>query len=132
MVLLPKYNLGGHPLILGRPWLDITNAFINCRPEDVTIAHRDLVKKFNLYPPSKALSEFEFTQCFQDTNDNEEIVQPILTINQVMNLKNDIKENQTINLINNPNFTQYHRGNMLLIINISWTNIFKKIVLWIL
>jgi hypothetical protein len=55
MVLLPKSNLGGHPLILGRPWLDITDAFINCRSEDVTIAHRDLVKKFNLYPPSKAL-----------------------------------------------------------------------------
>jgi hypothetical protein len=59
-------------------------------------------------------------------------VQPILTINQVMNLKNDIKENKIINLINNIDFTQYHGGNMLLIINISWTNIFKKIVLWIL
>jgi hypothetical protein len=93
----------------------------------MTIAHGDLVKKFNLYPPAKALTESEFTQCFQDTNDNEEIVQPILTIDQVMNLKNDIEENQIINLINNYDFTQYHGGNMLLIINISWKRFSRKL-----
>jgi hypothetical protein len=110
MVLQPKSNLGGHPLILGRPWLATIDAFISSRLRDMTIAHGVSVKKFNLYPPAKALTELEFTQCFQDTNDNEEIIQPILTIDQVMNLKNDIKENQIISLINNSYFTQYHGG----------------------
>ena len=31
MILTPKNNLGGNPLILGRPWLATTNAFIICR-----------------------------------------------------------------------------------------------------
>jgi hypothetical protein len=51
MVLQPKSNLGGHPLILGRPWLAIVDAFISCRSRDMTISHGDSVKKFTLYPP---------------------------------------------------------------------------------
>ena len=31
VVLQPKSNLGGHPLILGRPWLATADAFIGCR-----------------------------------------------------------------------------------------------------
>jgi hypothetical protein len=31
MVLQPKSPSGGNPLILGRPWLATTNAFIGCR-----------------------------------------------------------------------------------------------------
>jgi hypothetical protein len=31
IILQPKSNLGGHPLILGRPWLATTDAFIGCR-----------------------------------------------------------------------------------------------------
>ena len=31
LILKPKANLGGHPLILGKPWLATTNAFIGCR-----------------------------------------------------------------------------------------------------
>jgi hypothetical protein len=38
------------------------------------------------------------------------VVQPILTIDQIVNFKNDIEENQIINLINNYDFTQYHGG----------------------
>jgi hypothetical protein len=31
MVLQPKANLGGYPLILGRPWLSTIDAYIACR-----------------------------------------------------------------------------------------------------
>jgi len=31
MILTPKNNLGGHPFILGRPWLATTDAFISYR-----------------------------------------------------------------------------------------------------
>jgi hypothetical protein len=43
MVLQPKYNLGGHPLILRRPWLATTDAYINCRPGDMAIKHKDSI-----------------------------------------------------------------------------------------
>eukprot|EP00253_Pinus_taeda_P021045 PITA_21045 len=33
LVLQPKSNLGGHPIILGRPWLATIDAFIGCRSE---------------------------------------------------------------------------------------------------
>jgi hypothetical protein len=35
MILTPKNNLGGHPLILGRPWLATADAFISCRSGDM-------------------------------------------------------------------------------------------------
>ncbi len=51
MVLTPKNNLGGHPLILGRPWLVIADAFIGCRSGDMFISDGNSTKKFTLYPP---------------------------------------------------------------------------------
>ena len=55
MVLQPKSNLGGHTLLLGRPWLAIDDAFISCRYGDMKISHGDSIKKFILYPPTKYL-----------------------------------------------------------------------------
>jgi hypothetical protein len=49
MVLQLKSNLGGDPLILGRPWLATVDAFISCILGDMTIAHEDSVKKFNIH-----------------------------------------------------------------------------------
>ena len=39
LVLQPKSNLGGNPLILGRPFLATTNAFIGCRTWNMIISH---------------------------------------------------------------------------------------------
>jgi hypothetical protein len=33
LVIQPKTNMVGHPVILGRPWLATTDAFIGCRWE---------------------------------------------------------------------------------------------------
>jgi len=49
-VLQPKTNLGGHPLILGRPWLATTDAYIGCRSANMTIIHGAETKHINLYP----------------------------------------------------------------------------------
>eukprot|EP00253_Pinus_taeda_P003396 PITA_03396 len=38
MILTPKSNLGGHPLILGRPWLATTDAIISCMSGDMYIS----------------------------------------------------------------------------------------------
>jgi hypothetical protein len=39
VVLQPKTHMGGHPLILGRPWLATSDAFISCRSDSMTISY---------------------------------------------------------------------------------------------
>ena len=56
MILTPKNNLGGHPLILGRPWLATADAFISCRFGDMYISDGNSTKKFTLYPIEKAIT----------------------------------------------------------------------------
>jgi hypothetical protein len=53
LVLQPKSNLGGHPLILGRPWLATADAFIGCRTGNMIISHGIERKQITLYPPAQ-------------------------------------------------------------------------------
>ena len=53
LVLQPKSNLGGHPLILGRPWLATTDAFIGCRIGNIIISHGTERKQITLYPSAQ-------------------------------------------------------------------------------
>ena len=53
MILIPKNNLGVHPLILGRPWLARADAFISCISGDMYIYNGSFTKKFTLYPLQK-------------------------------------------------------------------------------
>lgn len=76
MILTPKNNLGGHPLILGRPWLATTDAFISCRSGDMFISDGSSTKKFTLYPPPKTMIKVENEEWIDDDND----IQPIFTI----------------------------------------------------
>ena len=50
MVLQTKEKLGGHPLILGRPWLATANAFISCRSGSMTISNGCETKQLTLHP----------------------------------------------------------------------------------
>lgn len=59
MILQPKANLGGHSLIIERPWLVTTNAYVNYRSRDMNISHRNYTKKLTLYPPAKPSSDSE-------------------------------------------------------------------------
>ena len=79
MILTPKSNLGGHPLILGRPWLATIDAFISCRSRDMYISDGSLTNKFNLYPPAKAIIEVEDNQWVDD----EDIIQPVFTVSEI-------------------------------------------------
>eukprot|EP00253_Pinus_taeda_P012291 PITA_12291 len=49
-VLQPKNNLRGNTLILGRPWLAMTDAYIGCRSRNTTITHGTEIKHINFYP----------------------------------------------------------------------------------
>lgn len=44
LVLQPKNSPGGHPIILGRLWLDTANAFIDCKSRHMFITQGSVVK----------------------------------------------------------------------------------------
>jgi len=79
MILTPKSNLGGHPLILGRPWLATIDAFISCRSGDMYISDGNSTKKFNLYPPTKAITKIGDNEWVDD----EDTIQPVFTIPEI-------------------------------------------------
>eukprot|EP00253_Pinus_taeda_P008796 PITA_08796 len=79
MILTPKSNLGGHLLILGRPWLATADAFISCRSGDMYISDGNSTKKFNLYPPAKTTTEIGDNEWVDD----EDIIQHVYTISKI-------------------------------------------------
>lgn len=48
LALQRKSKLGGHPLIIGRPWLATTNAYISCRSRNMKTSCGDSTKNFIL------------------------------------------------------------------------------------
>ena len=57
--LQTKSSLGGYPLILGRPWLSITDAYIGFRSGHMCISYGNVVKELTLHPPIKAMIQQE-------------------------------------------------------------------------
>jgi len=91
MILTPKSNLGGHPFILGRPSLATADAFISCRSGDMYIYDGNSTKKFNLYPPAKAITEVGDNEWIDD----EETIQPVFTLSEVS------EDSQILNTLEN-------------------------------
>eukprot|EP00253_Pinus_taeda_P032641 PITA_32641 len=91
MILTPKSNLGGHPLILGIPWLATADAFISCRSGYMYISDGNSTKKFNLYHPTKAITEVEDNEWVDDEN----IIEPVFTISEIS------KDSQILNTLEN-------------------------------
>jgi hypothetical protein len=87
MVLQTKTPPGGHPLILGRPWMATANEFIGCRSGNMLIFHGDSVKNVTLYPPENSSHELENTPWLDITNSDEKNVQSIYVIDQIMQFK---------------------------------------------
>eukprot|EP00253_Pinus_taeda_P011392 PITA_11392 len=54
LVLQAKSNLGGHPIILGRPWLATVDAFIGCRSGNMIISRGTERKQLTLYPSAQS------------------------------------------------------------------------------
>jgi hypothetical protein len=93
VVLQPKTKLGGDPLILGRPWLATTDAFISCRSGSMTISNGYETKQLTLYPHATPLINND-NYVWVDFDDK--LTQPILTIGQALSLK-DATEDEVIN-----------------------------------
>jgi len=93
VVLQPKTKLGGHPLILGRPWLATTDAFISCRSGSMTILNGYETKQLTLYPHATPLINND-NSVWVDFDDQP--TQSLLTIGQALSLK-DSTEDEVIN-----------------------------------
>jgi len=91
MILTPKSNLGGHPIFLGRPWLATADAFISCRSGDMYISNGNSTKKFNLYPPARAITEIGDNEWVDDEN----TIQPVFTISEIS------EDSQILNTLEN-------------------------------
>ena len=91
MILTPKNNLGGHPIILGRPWLATADAFISCRSGDMYISDGSSTNKFTLYHPARTITELDGTQWIED----EEDLQPLFTISEIS------EDSQILNTLEN-------------------------------
>jgi len=78
IVLQTKSNLGGYPLILGRPWLAIVDACINCISRDMTISYGNATKKLTLYPPTKPSFNHEIPLWDQNEDNDEENFQQLI------------------------------------------------------
>eukprot|EP00253_Pinus_taeda_P023260 PITA_23260 len=98
VVLQTKTKLGGHPLILGRPWLATIDAFISCRSGSMTISNGQETKHLTLYPHATPMINND-NSVWLDYEDEE--TQPILTVRQALTLK-DSTEDELINFISKP------------------------------
>eukprot|EP00253_Pinus_taeda_P028623 PITA_28623 len=99
VVLQTKTKLGGHPLILGRPWLATADAFISCRSGSMTISNGYETKQLTLYPHATPVVNNE-DSIWIDYDDNA--VQPILTTGQALTLKDNTEDEIINNFICEP------------------------------
>lgn len=53
LVLHTQSLVGGHPLILGRPWMATADAYIGCYSGHMVISNGHNTKNLVLYPPTK-------------------------------------------------------------------------------
>jgi hypothetical protein len=52
-ILQPRSASGGHPIVLGRPWLATADAFIGRRSGTMYISRGELIKQIKLYPSAQ-------------------------------------------------------------------------------
>eukprot|EP00253_Pinus_taeda_P005047 PITA_05047 len=99
VVLQTKTKLGGHPLILGRPWLATTDAFISYRSGSMTISNGCETKQLTLHPHATPMINND-NFVWLDYEDDD--TQPILTIGQALTFKDTTEDELISNFISEP------------------------------
>ena len=80
-------------MILGRPWLATVDAFIGCRAGNMIISHGTKRKQITLYPSAQRPSMTDQLSWINETKEQqEEVIQPILSINQAFNFREENNE----------------------------------------
>jgi hypothetical protein len=118
LVLQPKSNLGGHPLILGRPWLATADAFIGCRTGNMIISHGTERKRITLYPPAQKPFVIDQLPWLDETKQQqEEVIQPILSINQAFDFREENNEDLLDYFIYEPDISEELRDTKYIVAN---------------
>lgn len=105
LILQPKTNLGGHPLILGKPWLATADAFIGCRLGSMIISHGDERKHIALYSPAQISS----LESVLETQEKQQ-TKSVLSINQFFDLREEEGDEDLMDLfISEPNLSEQLR-----------------------
>ena len=99
VVLRTKTKLGGHPFILGRPWLATADAFISCRSGSMTISNGCETKQLTLYPHATPMINND-NSVWLDYEDDE--TQPILTVGEALTFKDSTEDELISNFISKP------------------------------
>ena len=84
MVIQPKL-MEGHPMILGRPWLATTDAYVRCRKGEIVISNGMATKKITLHPPTQLASIN--TLWVEDPYEHNSIEQPSINVKQTRKLQ---------------------------------------------
>jgi len=82
----------GYPLILGRPWLNIVDAYIGCRSINMTISHGTSTKQSTMYPSSKPDIDFERSLWANDEYSYEEESHQSISIDQYLAIREETKD----------------------------------------
>lgn len=99
LVVNPRSRLDGHPLILGRPWMATTNAYIGCLEGNMTITKGDAVKNLLLYHPTRPSFPIVKT-CKKPPTYLEERIHSQLAVVEALEFKDQTEDDVINNFIN--------------------------------
>ena len=84
LVLQPKAKLTGYPLILGRPWLATSDAYISYRAGNMTIKNGHMSKQLVLYPPDQPSLENDLPLWLEEGEEDEGYSAQIYTLEAII------------------------------------------------
>ena len=84
LVLQPKANLNGYPLILGSPSLAIIDAYISCRARNITIKSGHISKYLVLYAPAQPSLEHDLPLWLEEEEEDEVYSSQLYTLETTM------------------------------------------------
>eukprot|EP00253_Pinus_taeda_P012613 PITA_12613 len=95
LIINPKTQLDGHPLILGRPWLTTADVYIGCRQGNMIITKGANIKNLVLYPPVQPSITIVKTNRHPISYLTENIRSP-LNIQEALEFKDQTKDDAII------------------------------------
>lgn len=89
LIIYSRYPTKGKLIILGRPWLATTNAFIGYRAGEMSISNGISTKTLILYPPTQLVKET--LSWLEDPFGDENLEEPLLSLDhsRALHEKND-------------------------------------------
>ena len=112
LVINPNNRMDGHPLILGRTWLAITDAYIGRRTGCMTITRGDFIKNIITYLPTKPSLPMVKIHKHPCTYWDKNIRSP-LTLVEALEFKDQIEDDIINNFMSQPPTSENLKCQML-------------------